>query len=104
MIRDAAGAAGSLSISQRGRHNTLWFNDGTVILATSTVLFRIYGGILAHHSPVFRDMFSLPQPQTVPSASETYDWESNAYGVPIVEVYDDPQDLEHLLCAIFYQS
>ncbi|OJT06025.1 hypothetical protein TRAPUB_3123 [Trametes pubescens] len=40
----------------------LWFEDGTLILIARDVKFRIYKGPLIAHSPVFKDMLSLPQP------------------------------------------
>ena len=46
------------------RHPDLWYGDGTVILIAESTGFRVYQGLLAKHSEVFRDMFSLPQPVT----------------------------------------
>ncbi len=80
-----------IPLSKRERHSTIWFKDGTVILATSSTLFRVYGGILAHHSPVFRDMFSLSQPD---AESESFD------GVPVVHLSDDTTELAHFLSAL----
>ncbi|KAI0350420.1 hypothetical protein OH77DRAFT_1463767 [Trametes cingulata] len=52
------------------RDKELWFEDGTIVLlapagaddATSLVAFRVYTGILASASPVFRDLFAVAQP------------------------------------------
>lgn len=83
----------SLPLAQRKRHNTLWFEDGSVVLSTPDVLFRVFRSTLSRHSPIFRDMFSLPQSSNVPE-EETMD------GVPVVELHDDPEDLAHLLSAL----
>lgn len=46
------------------RHSEFWFLDGSVVLLARNVLFRVHKTFLARHSSVFRDMFSLPQPQS----------------------------------------
>ncbi len=82
--------AASLPLSQREKHPILWFNDGTVIIATPKMLFRVYRGILSFHSAVFRKILS--QPQT--TASETLN------GLSVYHLPDDPSDLSHLLRAL----
>ncbi len=82
-----------LPLEKRPRHKSLWYADGSVILATPRMLFRVYRGILSQHSPVFHDMFSLPQSSDV-SQHDTMD------GVPVVHLHDDPTELAHLLSAI----
>nr|VWP00495.1 N/A [Ganoderma boninense] len=72
----------------RERDTEFWYADGNVILAADNVEFRVYKGILADHSPVFKDMFSLPQPD--PGASE-----SDA--CPVVLLTDSPSDLRYIL-------
>lgn len=84
-----------LPLSQRERHSTVWFKDGTIVLATPSTLFRVYGGILAHYSPIFRDMFSLSQPD---AESENFD------GVPVVHLSDDATELSHFLSALHFRS
>ena len=87
----------------------IWFEDGNVILVAadntgykvSTMLlplhaiqltfFKVYKGILSQHSEVFRDMLELP-----PSADdETVD------DCPVIKVSDSPNDMRHLLSALF---
>ncbi|TFK85598.1 hypothetical protein K466DRAFT_664389 [Polyporus arcularius HHB13444] len=70
------------------RDDEFWYEDGTVILVARDVEFRVFKGILADHSPVFRDMFSLPQPPEAAMAP-----------YPVVHVTDTPEDLRHLLRA-----
>ncbi|KAJ7736551.1 hypothetical protein DFH07DRAFT_944377 [Mycena maculata] len=71
----------------------LWFPADLVILQAGTRIFRVFTTILKEKSPIFADMFSIPQP---PSASlEMFD------GVPVVRIPDDPVELEAFLKAIF---
>ncbi|KAL1938142.1 hypothetical protein VTO73DRAFT_11971 [Trametes versicolor] len=72
----------------RQRDEEFWYEDGTIILIAGNVEFRIYKGILAEHSPVFKDMFSLPQPpQAAPDDLPCH----------VVHVSDSPEDLRHVL-------
>ncbi|KAJ7221392.1 hypothetical protein GGX14DRAFT_388571 [Mycena pura] len=45
------------------RVQELWFSDGTIVLQAGNSQFRVYQGILAARSPVFKDMLSVPQPE-----------------------------------------
>ena len=38
-----------------------WYGDGSLILIASGVAFKVYRRPFVEQSPVFRDMFSLPQ-------------------------------------------
>ncbi|RPD76886.1 hypothetical protein L226DRAFT_459128, partial [Lentinus tigrinus ALCF2SS1-7] len=74
----------------------VWFEDGNLILATATVQFRVYRGLLVRHSLVFKDMLSLPQPpdsDALPKCTQC---------VPVITipVADSPQDLRHFLKAL----
>ena len=64
-----------------------WYEDGTIILIAREIEFRVYKGLLAERSPVFKDMFSIPQPED----SEMYD------GCPEMVLYDAPEAVETLL-------
>ena len=72
------------------RHPQLWFEDGTVILSTPELLFKVYKGILSLNVTVFKEMFSLPQPA---DGVEMLD------GIPVVHLQDDGDDLVHFLSA-----
>jgi hypothetical protein len=72
------------------RCKELWFEDGTVILRSHPVVFRVYQGLLSLQSQVFRDMFSMPQP----IGTEKMD------GVPVVDLLDNPEDLKNFLRAL----
>ncbi|RDX48940.1 hypothetical protein OH76DRAFT_1351373 [Lentinus brumalis] len=69
-----------------------WFDDGNIILEAKSTQFKVYKGPLIEHSPFFRDMLSLPQPQ--PEDATTSD---APHVVPLAE---SPEDLRHLLRAI----
>lgn len=74
----------------RQHDEEFWYDDGTIILIAGNVEFRVYKGILAEHSPVFSDMFSLPQP---PQGAVT----PGDPPCPVVHVSDSPEDLRHVL-------
>ncbi|KAI0791169.1 hypothetical protein C8Q75DRAFT_61827 [Abortiporus biennis] len=52
--------------------------------------FRVDSIFLSRHSPVFKDMFSIPRPP----ALETFD------GAPLVRLSDSANDVEKLLNAL----
>ncbi|KAF7978456.1 hypothetical protein HWV62_656 [Athelia sp. TMB] len=73
------------------KHADLWFSDGSVILNTDAVSFRVHRSILCKHSTIFSDMFELPgQPQ------------HGAMGCPVINMPDSEKDLAYLLRAIFF--
>ncbi|KAJ7238414.1 hypothetical protein C8J57DRAFT_1193709 [Mycena rebaudengoi] len=73
------------------RVEKLWFRDGTLVLATDTLLFRVYSGLLAQESPIFDDMLRLPQPAD----------EETIEGCPVVRLSDNGRDVEYFLKALF---
>lgn len=89
---------GEVPVHERAQYPSLWFDDGNVILATATMLYRVHRGVLSLNSPVFREMFSLPQShdEGVPSAAG-----ENLDGVPIVRIHDDDA-VFRLLLKVFY--
>lgn len=72
------------------RSPDLWFEDGSVILQAETMIFRVYRGILAAQSSVFRDMFSVPQPSEHERMDEC----------PFVHLHDSAEDLGYFLKAL----
>ncbi|KAJ3558802.1 hypothetical protein NM688_g713 [Phlebia brevispora] len=76
--------------SELNRHETLWFEDGNVIVQAGDTIFRVYRGLLCQYSDVFKDLFKLPQP----ADAETMD------GLPLVQLSDSPVELAHLLDAL----
>ena len=74
------------------RDPLLWFYDGSVVLKADDTLFRVYSGLLAQLSPVFRDMFAFPQPCA--GDDETYE------GCPVVHMPDAADELQPFLRAM----
>ncbi|KAI0333055.1 hypothetical protein GY45DRAFT_1245344 [Cubamyces sp. BRFM 1775] len=72
-----------------------WFEDGNIILVARVVSFKVYKGLLAEHSPVFRNMFLIAQ------ASPRSAAEQSADGCPVVYLDDTPEDLHQLFKFIF---
>lgn len=82
--------------SSRTRDEEFWYDDGNIILIARDVEFRIYRGILAEKSPVFSDMFSLPQP---PAASLSAAAAVADGSCPVVHLSDSSEDIRHVLRA-----
>jgi hypothetical protein len=53
--------------------------------------FRVHKTILSANSPVFRDMFSIPQPSSGPTVDNC----------PLVNLHDDPEELYLVLKTIY---
>ncbi|KAJ7072662.1 hypothetical protein C8F01DRAFT_973601 [Mycena amicta] len=70
----------------------IWHNDGSVVLQARTMQFRVHWSILSMHSSVFKDMHGVPQPD----ASEPM-----VEGCPVVELHDDPKDVENILRVLY---
>ncbi|KAJ7250524.1 hypothetical protein B0H12DRAFT_1052387 [Mycena haematopus] len=69
----------------------LWYIDGSVVLQATNTQFRVHWGVLMQHSSVFRDMQALPQPSDRPTID----------GCSVVELPDNPEDVEYLLKALY---
>ena len=74
-----------------------WFEDGTVILVSLDVEFRVYQGVLAALSPVFKALFAERDHELrdVPLGG------NQTFQCPVVRVADSPEDLRHLLRSCF---
>ncbi len=73
-----------------------WFEDGTVILVARDIDFRVYEGLLAGLSPVFRHLFTESQELISVCMRD-----GQTLSCPVVHVADAPEDLRHLLRACF---
>lgn len=78
--------------------SSVWYSDGNIILQTGHgtsespfTRFRVYKGILADKSSVFKDMF------VVAGGSEE---DELVDGCPLVQLDDDKEELEHVLRAL----
>ena len=76
-----------------------WYDDGTIILITGNIEFRVYRGPLAKHSPIFHDMLALPQPPISDSTPSSFEESVLGPPCPAVHVTDSPTDLRHFLRA-----
>lgn len=75
------------------RDEKYWFEDGNIILSARNVGFKVYKGLLAEHSAVFRGMFVVAQ--GAHTAGEQAD------GCPVVPLDDSPDDLRELFRIIY---
>ncbi|EIW58074.1 uncharacterized protein TRAVEDRAFT_125234 [Trametes versicolor FP-101664 SS1] len=76
-----------------------WFADGSVVIIAEGVGFRVHMSLLSRHSPVFRDIFAVPQP--APGPGNESDGGGSYQGVPIVHVSERAHDMRCLLHAIY---
>lgn len=74
-------------------HGNPWLEDGNIVLQAGHTQFRIVKSLLIASSVVFRDMFT--------SASSDVHTED---GCPIIMVHDKPEELSHLLRAVYDHS
>ena len=72
-------------------HDSLWFEDGNVVLIAGTMAFCIHRGILSQKCTVFRDMMAASSPDD----EETVD------DHPAVRLHDDPRDLEYFVHYLY---
>lgn len=78
------------------QHPDWWFPDGSIVVLAQDTGFRVHMSLLARHSPVFRDVFALPQPAKLDT-----DDDASLQGVPFVEVSDDVYDMSCMLHVIY---
>lgn len=84
------------------RHPDLWFSDGSVVLKSDNIMFRVHMSVLSRHSVFFRDMFTLPQPIPAASSSNSnHSQDETVEGCPVVLLQDSADDLTSLLVALY---
>jgi len=44
------------------RHQEYYFDDGNLVIRVENTLFKVFRSTFIRHSPVFKDLFSLPEP------------------------------------------
>ncbi|KAJ7159637.1 hypothetical protein C8R46DRAFT_906332 [Mycena filopes] len=74
------------------RAEGLWFEDCGLIIQAETTIFRVSRDFLAFHSPVFKDMLSLPPP----TDADMMD------GCPFVLLPDTAEDVAVFLKALIH--
>ncbi|TDL15803.1 hypothetical protein BD410DRAFT_777713 [Rickenella mellea] len=86
-------------------HESVYFPDGDIVLSAlddkrCKILFRVHKFILSHHSPVFKGMFTLPQPPTQPPQNS----EAQCGVVQVVDMPDRAEDFASLLSVLYDPS
>ncbi|KAH9912776.1 uncharacterized protein BXZ73DRAFT_55888 [Epithele typhae] len=76
------------------RHPDYYLEDGNLVILVEKTLFRVFRSTFTRHSPVFRDLFSLPNPEG--STSEGMD---DANPVQLSGI--SPVDFERLLWVLY---
>ncbi|KAG6849681.1 hypothetical protein H0H93_006299 [Arthromyces matolae] len=79
------------------RSPDFWFHDGSIVLSAEGTLFRVHQTILANHSQIFSDIFSLPQP----SGSKD---DNKIEGCQVIDLQDKCKDVLDLLKAIYHPA
>ena len=93
MDGDISGCAWSPEVPIR-RDSQVWFDDGNIVVVAQNTAFRFHRSVLSVHSDVFRDLFSVPQPQLS-------DQEQSIEGCAVVHVSDTSYDFRELILAIY---
>ncbi|KAL1674552.1 hypothetical protein EV122DRAFT_293335 [Schizophyllum commune] len=75
------------------QRSDIWFDDGNIILQAENLQFRVHRSLLARHSPVFKDVFGIPQPES--------SLEVLIEGCPVVHLTDKATDVEFMLTRLF---
>ena len=88
---DASEQPDGVPVTPLKRSEEVWFDDGNVILQTRDMQFKVHRGVLAKHSPIFSDLFQIPQPPSEPTVD----------GCPVVELQDSPVDVKYVLKALY---
>lgn len=70
----------------------VWFDDGNVVLVAENTLFKIYRGTLKAQSPLFEDLFALPQQES--EQLEKYE------DCPLIHLHDSAADMRIFLKAM----
>ena len=84
-------------------HSDFWFADGSVILATSSTLYRVHKGILSSQSKFFRDLFELPIDTAGAGECTKGDDIGDEYeGLPVVRMAgDEDEHVEWLIRTLY---
>ena len=84
------------------RHESFWFADGSIILATNSRLYRIHKGVLTSQSKFFRELFELPidpdDEDVTIELEEEADVGDEYDGLPVVTMAGDEDD--HVECLV----
>ncbi|KAI1787708.1 hypothetical protein LXA43DRAFT_683630 [Ganoderma leucocontextum] len=94
---DASGRQ-TTALGEVQRDQDVWLPDGSIIVITENIAFRVHKSVLSLHSEVFRDLFLVPTPR----ASNTADPMETLDDCPVVKLSDNLNDLRHLFLVLCY--
>ncbi|KAH6911207.1 hypothetical protein BKA70DRAFT_1099792 [Coprinopsis sp. MPI-PUGE-AT-0042] len=82
-----------------------WFADGNIILIAGNAIFKVHRGQLERQSEMFRDLFSVPQPELF-GHHQHYQGIQQRHqdlidGCHWVELHDRPSDVLYFLAALY---
>lgn len=72
-------------------HPEMSFDDGNIMIIAEKTSYRVHRSVLSRKSALFKDLLSLPQP----------DSEEKLDGLPVVRLLDPAEDITMLLDAIY---
>lgn len=87
----ATNIASCSTVPQIHKDEEIYYPDGNITLVAGSICFRVHQSLLAKHSTVFDDMFSIPQPKD----QDMFD------GAPRVDLQDDADAVRALLRLIY---
>ncbi|KAJ3548717.1 hypothetical protein NMY22_g1157 [Coprinellus aureogranulatus] len=70
----------------------IWLEDGSIVIQAEQTQFKVHRGLLARVSPIFADVFSVPQPAQGDLMVE---------GCPVLHLQDSARDITHLLSTLY---
>lgn len=73
------------------QHPDMSFEDGNIVIIAANTAFKVHRSVMSRKSALFKDLLSLPQPDT----------EEKFEGLPVVRLLDPPEDITMLLDAIY---
>lgn len=77
------------------RDQEVWLDDGNIVLACESTVFRVHRSILAAHCEAFKDMFAVYAP---PEDEEKYE------GCALIFMPDKQVDMRRFLKALIYRK
>lgn len=92
------GALGESQDSTPVTRSDIWLEDGSIILQAENMQFKVHRGLLARLSPIFADVFSVPQPAPHQDNADLV-----VDGCTILQLQDSAQDVQYLLSALYDQ-
>lgn len=81
----------------RAKEENLWFDDGNIVIVAEYTPFLVHKSVLSAKSEIFRDTFSIPQPQ-IPAETDALD------GIPILRLSDRWSDVRKMLTMMYHSE